>query len=162
MTEKQALKSNSALDRIIRTVTAILLGRWFSISVGFAILYLGILQLEEYRVTIGFPVEPQPQIGAIYSWTSHTDHKKHYLSAAAHRYLFDLAAGLIVYWFAICYASWIRIGKSAPYRWSRSSYFGPDPKRGRQTAFIVVIGVIVSTLLASGSLSPVVYGTVPN
>jgi hypothetical protein len=143
----------SFFKQFFKRLTSLCVDEWFNVCVGAALLYLCFDALEESRITRVFPLEAQPQIGAIYSWTNHTDHQQHYLTAEAHKHLFNVTVGMFVYWFTVCLASWVRVGMPNLAEWHRLS-LAPDPKRTSPTICVIMIGGAISLLLAFGLLSP--------
>lgn len=115
---------------------------WFSISTAAAPLFLLLYNFEENRVTRSLPLEPRPEAGAVFSFSNHTDHQKHFLTAEQHHYVAHLLAALIVYWLAVCAASWIGPKRSGSWVKFVSSY---TPAKG--AGWIVSFGVVVACLL---------------
>ncbi len=123
---------------------AIISTRWFSACVAFALFSFLLYTYEENRFTGLLPLEPNLESGTIFSWTNHADHRVHYLTGYQHRRMAHLAAAMIVYWFSVCLAAWVRMGKPAPSTWSNFVYVS-KPAKGAE--WIIGIGATVSALL---------------
>ena len=123
---------------------ALIITRWFSVCVAFAPVSLLLYSYENNRVTGSLPLEPHPESGAIFSWSNHGDHRTRYLTEYQHMHMAHLAAAVIIYWLAVCIASWLRMGRPAPLSWSKFAYLS-KPANGAGLA--MGLGAVASVIL---------------